>query len=169
MALYNPARASNVSEKYSVMRSTLLIGLPLALASTLLVGCKGPTAKFSRGVTDATEFARLGEIRRSVEQAGVWKGTGGTTEGLVNGFNRSVIRTLVGVYEIVTFPIPSYEPVIKPGFVLMPDGTTAAPQPDAYKPGLPASGLFDTDTNLGFSGGDIAPIVPGSRFKIFDY
>ena len=28
--------------------------------------------------------------------------------------------------------------------------------------------LFDTDTYTGFSGGDIAPFVPGSRFQIFD-
>ena len=39
--------------------------------------------------------------------------------------------------------------------------------PDSYKPGLPNDPIFDTDTALGFSGGDVAPIVPGSRFAIF--
>jgi hypothetical protein len=29
--------------------------------------------------------------------------------------------------------------------------------------------VFETDINLGFSGGDVAPIIPGSRFRIFDY
>jgi len=28
---------------------------------------------------------------------------------------------------------------------------------------------FGPDAALGFSGGDIAPIFPGSRFRIFDY
>ena len=28
--------------------------------------------------------------------------------------------------------------------------------------------MFDTDTYTGFSGGDIAPFLPGSRFKVFD-
>jgi hypothetical protein len=28
--------------------------------------------------------------------------------------------------------------------------------------------MFATDTNLGFSGGDVAPFIPGSRFRIFD-
>ena len=40
--------------------------------------------------------------------------------------------------------------------------------PDSYRPGLISDALFDTDTYTGFSGGDIAPFVPGSRFSIFD-
>ena len=28
--------------------------------------------------------------------------------------------------------------------------------------------LFDTDTYTGFSGGDVAPLFPGSRFSVFD-
>jgi len=27
--------------------------------------------------------------------------------------------------------------------------------------------LFDADTYVGFSGGDVAPFVPGSRFSVF--
>ena len=48
----------------------------------------------------------------------------------------------------------------------MPKGT---PYPDSYQPG-PAlrSRCFDTDTYIGFSGGDVAPFVPGSRFSVFD-
>ena len=40
--------------------------------------------------------------------------------------------------------------------------------PDSYRPGLIEDSTFATDTMLGFSGGDIAPFVPGSRFKVFD-
>jgi hypothetical protein len=40
--------------------------------------------------------------------------------------------------------------------------------PDSYKPGLVSDSLFDTDTYTGFSGGDVAPFIPGSRFSVFD-
>ena len=40
--------------------------------------------------------------------------------------------------------------------------------PDSYTPTLVEDPLFSTDANLGFSGGDIAPFVPGSRFRVFD-
>jgi hypothetical protein len=40
--------------------------------------------------------------------------------------------------------------------------------PDSYKPQLYSDSLFDTDTYVGFSGGDSAPFVPGSRFSVFN-
>ena len=40
--------------------------------------------------------------------------------------------------------------------------------PDSYKPGLPGNSIFDTDTLVGFSGGDVAPWFPGSRFTTLD-
>jgi len=40
--------------------------------------------------------------------------------------------------------------------------------PDSYKPHLLADPTFGPDNSLGFSGGDVAPIIPGSRFRIFD-
>lgn len=152
------------------MRSTLFSALILAVGASLVVGCKGPSKKFGRGVTNATEFARLGELRRSVEQEALWGGPEAAySAGVVKGINRSVLRTLVGVGEVLTFPIPSYEPWLKPGNPLMPDATVGPTYPDSYKPGLVADGVFETDSNLGFSGGDVAPLVPGSRFRIFDY
>jgi hypothetical protein len=82
--------------------------------------------------------------------------------GLVRGFNRSISRFGIGVYETVTFPIPSYDPVctnyLTPHIVY----------PDNYKPRIMADSLFATDTFIGFSGGDVAPMIPGSRFRIFD-
>lgn len=152
------------------MRSTLFSALILAVGASLVVGCKGPSKKLGRGVTNATEFARLGELRRSVEQEALWSGPQAAySSGVINGINRSVLRTLVGVGEVLTFPIPSYEPWLKPGNPLMPDATVGPAFPDSYKPGLVADGVFETDSNLGFSGGDVAPLVPGSRFRIFDY
>jgi len=152
------------------MNFKTLVALPLLLVTALLVGCKGPEKKLSRGITNATEFARLGELRRSIEQKALWDGPeAGYTAGFIHGFNRSVVRTLVGVYEVVTFPVPSYEPWLKPGNRLYPDATVGPAYPDNFRPNWMADSLFETDTLLGFSGGDTAPFVPGSRFRIFDY
>lgn len=152
------------------MNFKVLASFSLLVGAALVVGCKGPERKLGRGITNATEFARLGELRRSVEQKALWDGPEvAYTTGVLNGINRSVLRTLVGVYEIVTFPIPSYEPWLKPGNRLMPDATVGPAYPDSYRPDLIADSVFETDTKLGFSGGDTAPFVPGSRFRIFDY
>ena len=127
-------------------------------------GCANTEAKFGRGVRNITEFTRLGEIRRSMEQTALLDDPEmAYTTGFLRGFNKSLVRTGVGVYEIVTAPIPSYDPVFT-------DYMTVNPvYPDSYRPKLIADSAFDSDTALGFSGGDIAPFVPGSRFRIFDY
>ena len=80
---------------------------------------------------------------------------------MISGLNKSLARIGVGVYEVVTFPIPSYDPVFTSYL------TPAPSHPDSYQPGLPEISLYDTDTALGFSGGDFAPMVPGSRFSVF--
>ena len=41
--------------------------------------------------------------------------------------------------------------------------------PDSYTPNLIADPSFGPDASLGFSGGDVAPFIPGSRFRVFDY
>lgn len=124
-------------------------------------GCAGPERKLGRGLLNVTEFARLGEIRRSMEQTAIWEGTDQTyTTGFIHGFNRSLARTAVGAYEVLTFPFPKYDPHYLPEYPIY---------PDSYRPKLIADPIFGTDNALGFSGGDIAPMVPGSRFRIFDY
>src|SRR5947207_4780925 len=91
-------------------------------AAALLAGCAGPEQKFGRGLGNVTEFARLGEIRRSMEQTGIWENTDAAyTTGLIRGINRSLVRTATGVYELVTFPFPSYDPVFLPENPVYPD------------------------------------------------
>ncbi|MGB9603716.1 MAG: exosortase system-associated protein, TIGR04073 family [Verrucomicrobiia bacterium] len=129
----------------------------------IMSGCAGPEKKLGRGITNVTEFVRMGEIRRSVEQSALWEGADvAYTTGFIRGFNRSLARTLMGAYEIVTFPFPSYEPMFtnkfSPGPVF----------PDSYKPNLIEDQTFAPDTSLGFAGGDVVPFIPGSRFRIFD-
>lgn len=124
-------------------------------------GCAGPEQKLGRGLLNVTEFARMGEIRRSMEQTSLWGEPQTTfTTGFIHGFNRSVARTAVGLYEVVTFPIPKYDPIYSPEYPVY---------PDSYKPKLIEDPMFGPDGALGFSGGDVAPMIMGSRFRIFDY
>ena len=143
------------------MRLTFPLLASLGAAALLLSGCAGPERKFGRGLNNATEFARLGEIRRSMEQTGIWE-TPETayTTGLIRGINRSLVRTGVGLYELVTFPFPDYDPVFLPENPVY---------PDSYRPRQLADPIWGPDDALGFSGGDLFPMVPGSRFHIFDY
>ena len=161
------------------------IGNFLALAGALLLaaGCAGPEKKLGRGMYNVTEFARGGEILRSIEQTSLWENTdAGVTTGLVRGLHRSLVRTGIGLYEIVTFPIPSYDPMLTSTNRIFPDANVRNSKypwggmvlseyptyPDSYRPGLREDSIFATDTSLGFSGGDVAPNIPGSRFRIFD-
>jgi len=138
--------------------------LPLAAVAVALfaTGCTGPEQKLGRGLSNTYEVVRWGELRRSVELNAIEPTPGTGCFGFIHGFDRSVARTSVGVFETINFPIPTptYGPVAKsfsdPVF------------PASYKPGLLSDALFDTDTYTGFSGGDVAPFVPGSRFSVFD-
>jgi putative exosortase-associated protein (TIGR04073 family) len=126
-------------------------------------GCTGPEQKLGRGLSNTFEVVRWGELRRSVEQNSIGPLPGTGYFGFVHGFDRSVARAGLGVFETVTFPIPT--PTYRPMFTkyIAPDPVF----PDSYTPGLFSDSLFDTDTYTGFSGGDVAPFIPGSRFSIF--
>lgn len=133
----------------------------VAAAAVFATGCAGPEQKLGRGMNNVTEFARMGEIRRSMEQTAIWENTEqGYTTGFIRGVNRSLARTAVGAYEIITHPFPPYEPIFMPSNPVY---------PDSYRPSLLADPMFNPDASLGFSGGDVAPMIPGSRFRIFDY
>jgi len=130
----------------------------------MAAGCStGPEEKFSRGLRNSTEFARMGEIRRSVEQTTLFDGPDkGYSLGVVRGINKSLVRTAVGAYELVTAPLPPYGPVMTHYITPEPG------MPDSFRPDRLADQTMATDTHMGFSGGDIAPMVPGSRFRVFD-
>ncbi|HEV2691918.1 MAG TPA: exosortase system-associated protein, TIGR04073 family [Verrucomicrobiae bacterium] len=141
----------------------MILPLVAVCAALFVAGCAGPEQKLGRGVSNSWDIIRLGEMRRTIEQESVLDSPGeGYTTGVVRGFDRSMARTGLGLYEIVTFPIPPYDPIATK--YLSPHPV----YPESYKPGLISDPLFDTDTYTGFSGGDIAPFIPGSRFKVFD-
>ena len=160
--------------------SLLSVAATIALFSA---GCAGPEQKLGRGINNLTEFARLGEMQRSIEQTGLWDGhSSAFTTGAARGFTRSVARTGIGLWEVVTFPFPSYEPHMAIKGALYPDHSVRTytypwgglalsvdpVHPDSYKPGHLADSIFSPDSKLGFSGGDVAPFIPGSRFRIFE-
>ena len=145
------------------MRNTLsLLGFA-ALVVCLGAGCAGPEAKFGRGIGNITEATRAGEFERSFEQEAMFGGPDvGMGTGFVRGVNHTLARTGVGVYEIVTAPLPPYGPVFT---------SYVAPKPlypDTYRPRKWSDAMFDNDRMTGFSGGDVAPWFPGSRFRVFD-
>ena len=133
------------------------------MVALLGVGCAGPEHKLGRGLANMTEIVRLNELHRSVEQSGLFYGTDvGMTTGVVKGFDRTLARTGLGIYEVLTFPLPPYHPIWT---------SYLAPKPeymDGYAPRKWDEPVFYTDYSLGFSGGDIAPWVPGSQFTVFD-
>jgi putative exosortase-associated protein (TIGR04073 family) len=135
----------------------------VTLAALLTSGCAGPEQKLGRGMSNFYEIVRMGEMRHSIEQTAVLDSPGaGYTVGAVRGLDRSLARTGVGVLEVVTFPFPPYDPMFTRYLTPQPAF------PESYKPRLLSDSLFDTDTYTGFTGGDVAPFIPGSRFKVFD-
>src|SRR5437016_3100342 len=57
------------SSKIKHMRFSFpLLAAALGTVTLLAVGCQGPERKFGRGILNVTEFGRMGEIRRSMEQ-----------------------------------------------------------------------------------------------------
>jgi len=152
----------------------LLTAVPLA--ALLTSGCADLSAyntatetKLGCGLNNTYEVVRMGEMRRSIEQTAVFESPDtGYTFGAVRGFDRTLERTGLGVWETVTFPLPlKYDPVAR-GYSKLWELTPDPVYPESYKPGLVSDSIFDTDTYTGFTGGDVAPFIPGSRFKVFD-
>jgi len=138
-----------------------------ALVATFCAGCAGPERKFGRGMSNTYEIVRGGEFRRTMEQTALFEGPDyAYFSGFFTGLNRTLGRTGIGIYEVLTFPLPNpgrgYNPVCTDTFAPGPV------YPDNYQPALLEDSMFSTDTNLGFAGGDVLPMVPGCRFRIFD-
>jgi putative exosortase-associated protein (TIGR04073 family) len=145
------------------MRNAIFLLAVVALTAVFTSGCAGPEQKLGRGANNFYEVVRLGEMRRSVEQQAVFDPQGdGYAYGVVRGIDRSLTRVGMGVFEVATFPLPPYGPVLTKYFSPEPAF------PASYKPQRVSDALFDTDTYTGFSGGDVMPFLPGSRFSIFD-
>lgn len=145
------------------MRNILPFLAAVVVTSTLVTGCANAEKKFGRGMSNTYEIVRGGDFRRTMEQTALFEGPEyAQTTGFIKGMNKTLARTGIGIFEVLTAPFPPYEPratdYLSPGPVY----------PDNYTPGIIADSMFATDTHIGFSGGDVAPFIPGSRFAIFD-
>ena len=54
-------------------------------------------------------------MEQTVENRGYMTGT---FSGIPAGILKATVRTITGVYDIVTFPFPSYKPILEPEFVI---------------------------------------------------
>jgi putative exosortase-associated protein (TIGR04073 family) len=147
------------------MRKTLSLLAVLAVAGLMTSGCAWHDkmdAKFGRGVANTADIARGGEFRRTLEQTALFKGPEAAySSGFVTGVNRTLCRTGIGVIELVTAPFPPYHPLFTGRFAPGPVF------PDNNTPSLISDPMFATDSELGFSGGNEMPFIPGNRFEVF--
>jgi putative exosortase-associated protein (TIGR04073 family) len=144
------------------MRNTFPFLAALVIAGALASGCANVEKKFGRGLSNSFDIVRGGEFRRTVEQTALFDSPDiAYTTGVIRGINRTLARTGLGVYEIVTAPLPPYDPIFTNYLAPYPV------YPENFTPGLVADSMFATDTDVGFAGGDILPFVPGSRFAVF--
>lgn len=152
--------------------------LALTLVAAVLTGCGGVERKLGRGMNNSMELFRGGEMRRSIEQAGLWDGADAAfSTGLVQGIGRTMARTAIGFSEVITAPFPPYTPYSfpekwfrDPSNKLRSEPFSVNPvYPDTYQPRLFSDTIFHTDSRIGFAGGEIAPFIPGSRFRVFEY
>jgi len=79
--------------------------------------------KLGRGLGNVATGAF--EIPKSVQETFYEEGPlAAGTYGVIDGISKFLLRTVVGVYEVVSFPIPfpaDYAPIVEPEFLFGPD------------------------------------------------
>src|SRR5258708_5618282 len=94
------------------MRNTLPLLAAVLIGSALFTGCADTERKFGRGIGNTFEIVRGGEFRRTMEQTGLFDSPDAAYGvGFFRGLNRSLARTGIGIYEVVTAPFPPYDPI----------------------------------------------------------
>ena len=96
----------------------VVFAILLSISSPCLAG--GPIRKLGRGV--ANTLTGPLELPRNIVSVTEEEGyAAGLTYGILKGIAWSVLRTTVGIYETITFPIPlpsNYDPILEPEFLL---------------------------------------------------
>ncbi|MFO1457923.1 MAG: exosortase system-associated protein, TIGR04073 family [Verrucomicrobiota bacterium] len=139
------------------MRSLKLYAvLAIVGVTPLLTGCNSMEKKLGRGLTNLAEPLRMGELVRSAEQNSLSMDIDGSPGyGVIHGFTRTIERTAVGAFEVVTFPIPT-QPIIYPVNPVFPDSQERS-----------QIGYFGigSDQFIGLQDSSVAPFIPGSEFN----
>src|SRR5438874_10246126 len=101
------------------MRNTASFLAAVLLTAGLAAGCANVEKKFGRGMSNMFDIVRGGEFRRTMEQTSLYDGPDTAySTGFVRGVNRTLARTGIGVYEVVTAPFPPYDPVFTDHFTV---------------------------------------------------
>src|SRR2546423_1818718 len=96
--------------------------------------------KFGRGMANSYEIVRGGELRRTMEQSALFDGPEyAASTGFVRGLNRTLARTGIGIWEIISAPFPPYHPIGTDAFAPGPV------YPDNFAPGVLADSITATD------------------------
>lgn len=98
----------------------MLVAVLLCVSAPCYADGGGPLRKLGRGVANmATGVLELPSHIVSVTEEDGY--VAGVTYGIVKGLAMSLLRTVVGVYETLTFAVPlpfHYEPILEPEFLL---------------------------------------------------
>lgn len=146
-----------VREHYVFMASVKSASLLAAVgAVSLLTGCSSMEQKLGRGIANVMEPLRGGEFTRSTEQTYLADGpTVAMSYGKVHGIARTIQRTAVGAFDIVTFPIPT-EPLITPSEPVY---------PDSVKPQMAGNLGVESSQYIGFGSGAVLPGLGTAMFN----
>ena len=136
---------SRLRELISFMGSiSQVLSFAVAGAAVVFTGCSSMEHKLGRGIANVMEPIRMGEFTRSTEQTYLADGpVVARSYGYVHGVTRTVQRTVVGAFDIATFPIPT-EPLIVP---------TEPVFPDSVVPEMSSNLGVSTDRYIGLDGG----------------
>ena len=108
---------------YGLVVSVGIMGGLLFVGAPAHAGDNNAGRKLGRGL--ANTLFGVAEIPEQVACVSRQEGGGaGATWGVVRGVGKFLQREAVGIYEIITFPVPlpkGYEPIMQPEFVLSGD------------------------------------------------
>lgn len=112
----------NAPKPYSRIRSLTACLLVFFLLSPPVYAAQNGWVKLGRGMMNVlTGFYEIPYQVMEIGKTERWPIAVGA--GLGKGLYRGVLRTLTGVYEVVTFPVPlppQYRPIMYPEFIVPP-------------------------------------------------
>ena len=99
------------------MRKAIIISMIFILfAAPLFAKNQDPLRKLSRGLVNVS-WGWVEIPRQMIKSEKETNEVGGFFIGLFKGIVYTVGRSFIGAYEVATFLIPSYRPVVEPEFI----------------------------------------------------
>ncbi|MEW6170275.1 MAG: exosortase system-associated protein, TIGR04073 family [Candidatus Omnitrophota bacterium] len=102
------------------MKKVILVALVAIFALSFTCAyAQSPIIKLGRGLTN-TASGWLELVKQPYETTKAENLLAGLTVGILKGVGMGLVRTGVGIYELITFPIPApkgFEPLLQPEYV----------------------------------------------------